>query len=627
MRKPSVGGIPAAIAKRLRGVRYAIADVFYVIGHALARAGRAVIRIPVSIGRGAAGFWHSLSVISRRRLVAAVVVAAGLLAFLAFAVPNLPCQFPGGDSCPPPDDAEELVPADALAYLHANLDPDTDQYEAAAELIGKLPIIGGQVADRSLALIPGPSRGSPDFDDDVRPWFGGEAAIAVVQGAGIVPERVDLLEVEDSQGAADYARSLAVGQVQTSDFEGIEVSLDQRDVATAEVNGFLVIGTEDGVDAVIATATGADGAESLADDDTATEVRDELPVHRLAEAWLSPDGTEQLIAQDPGTVGTLTPLVAPGATVGVAASLSASDDGLRIAVRSKVDPDRAESSPSFFAAFPPFEPDLTERLQENTLAYLGIGPPEEAVGDLLAQASAQAPGIAEGFQKLVDRLLRKGDVDLEDDLLGALGDEAAFALEPAPEADPGSLGAGVLPYLQFVADGVDEDAARQALAALQAPLAESVGVGEEGQVPVFGQQEVSGVETSSLRISPTIQLTYAVFDGLVAIATDATGVADLIEGDGGLDERPLYEDATDGFPDEVSLLAFLDLDGLVAIGEQAGLAEDPLYATFAGDIRRLDSVGLAVSADDDVLATDLRLLVGDAGAAGESAAPSPGAGD
>ena len=117
------------------------------------------------------------------------------------------------------------------------------------------------------------------------------------------------------------------------------------------------------------------------------------------------------------------------------------------------------------------------------------------------------------------------------------------------------------------------------------------------------------------------------FDGLVAIATDTTGVADLIEGDGGLDERPLYEDATDGFPDEVSLLAFLDLDGLVAIGEQAGLAEDPLYATFAGDIRRLDSVGLAVSADDDVLATDLRLLVGDAGAAGESAAPSPGAGD
>lgn len=625
MRKPSVGGIPTAIAQRLRSVRYAVGDVFFVIGRGLARAGRMLIRIPISIWRGLTGFWRSLSAIARRRLVAALVVAAGILAVLAFAVPNLPCQFPGGDSCPPPDDAEELVPADALAYLHANLDPDTDQYEAAAELVAKLPILGALAVDSGSAQIPGPGTGALDFEQDVRPWFGGEVSIAVVTGTGVIPERVDLLEIEDEQAAAEYAASIAVGQVQTTEYEGIEVSLDQRDVATAVANGFLMIGGEDGVEAVIATATGADGAESLADDATATEVRDELPDHRVAEAWLSPDGVAELIAGDTGTLGTLTPLVAPGATRGVAASLSASDDGFEVAVRSALDPEAEQTSPSFFAAFPAFEPDLPKKLQPETLAYLGIGPPAETVGELLSQASAQAPGIAAGFEDLVERLRRKGDVDLEGDLLGALGDQAAFTLEPAPGTDPSSL-SGALPYLQFAADGVDEDAARRALAALQGSLAEAAAGGDEIP-PVFGQEQVAGVETSSLRLSPTVELTYAVFDGLVAIATDPAGVAALIEGEGGLDERDLYRRATDDFPDQVSLLAFLDLGGLVAIGEEAGLAEDPRYATFAGDIRRLDGVGLAVSDQDDVLATDLRLLVGDQPTGDEAPPPLPDAGD
>jgi hypothetical protein len=621
VRKPSVGGIPAAIASRLRSLRYAIGDVLFVIGRGLLRAGRLLIRIPVAIGRGFAAFWGSLSVFARRRLLAAIAVAIALLACFAFAVPNLPCQFPGGDSCPPADDAEELVPADALAYLHANLDPDTDQYEAAADLVAKLPTVGGEVAARSLSLIPGPGGGAPDFDDDVRPWFGGEAAIAVLAGPAVIPERVDLLEVEDQQAAADYAASLAVGQVLTTDYEGIEVSTDRKDVATAQVNGFLVIGTEDGVEAVIATATGADGADSLADDPTATEVRDELPDHRVAEAWVPADGATELIAGDSGTLGTLTPLVAPGSTRGVAASLSASGDGLELAVRSTLDPEREESSPSFFAAFPPFEPDLTEELQAQTLAYLGIGPPEETVGELLTQASAQAPGIAAGFEDLVDSLRQSGDVDIEGDLLESLGDQAAFTLEPAVAGAGTAVGAGGLPFLQFVADGVDEDEARKALAALQGPLAEAAGGGDAVQAPVFGEEDVSGVDTNSLRVSPTVELTYAVFDGLVAIATDPAGVADLIDGGGGLDERRLYERATDDFPDEVSVIAYLDLGGLVAIGEQAGLAEDPLYATFAGDIRRLDALGFAVSTEDDVLASDLRLLVGDQEAA--TATPPP----
>ena len=610
MRKPSPGGIPASIAKRLRGARYAVGDVVFVVGRAAARVGRVLIRVPVAIGRGIAGFWRSLSVIARRRLVAAGAVAVALLILFSAVVPNLPCQFPGGDSCPPSDDAAELVPAEALVYAHANLDPETDQYESVAELATDLPVLSEQLIARVPALIRAPGGDPPDFEEQVRPWFGGEAAIALIDGPALAPERVDLLEVADAEGATEYAEALAVGQATSSEYEGIEVSVDGRDVATAQVEGFLAIGSEDAVRAVIATATGADGAEPLADSAAATELLDQLPDHRVAEAWISEDGIDDVVATDTGALRTLTPLIAPGASAGAAASLSAADGELELAVRSTLDPERAEQSPGFFAAFPPFEPALPARLRPQTLAYLGFGAPSKTVTALLSQAGAQAPGIAAGFEDLVRTLRRDANVDIEEELVGALGDEAAFALEPPPgEGETPLTG---LPYLLFVAGGVDEDAARRGLAALAGPLSGTVQTGNDGQAPVFGQDEVAGVETNRVRVSPTVELTYAVFDDLAAIATDPAGVAGVIEDAGGLNEAARYEQATEDFPDQVALQAYLDLEGLVDTGERAGLAEDPVYAAFAGEFRRLDAFALAVDVAEDLLATDARLLIGPA---------------
>jgi Protein of unknown function (DUF3352) len=614
VRKPSPGSIPAAIVKRLRSVRYAIGDVLFVVG-------RTLIRIPLAIGRAASRFWGSLGVISRRRLVLALSVAAFLVAFLALAVPNFPCSFPGGDSCPPADDAAALVPGDALAYLHANLDSGTHEYSAAVGLADKLPLFSSQIAQRAAELFSGPHGTGADFSGAIDPWFGGEAAIAVLGALG-APQRVELLEVSDGKGATAYAQSLATGTVDTADFEGVEVSTDQRGVSTAQVDGFLVIGTAAGVRGVIATATGADGADSLAQNAAASEIRDQLPEHRFAEAWVSADGVSKLIADDRGTLGTLTPLIAPGSTRGVAFSFSAEDDGFRLAIRSALDPDREKASPSFFAAFPGFEPQLPGRLGSDALAYLGFGDPGATVRALLGQASAQAPGIAAGFADLVAKLQRNGGVNIESDLLGALGDEAAFELGPPPGGATAATAPGA-PYLMFVADGVDEAGATKALAALQGSLADTVKPGSGGQAPEFSQSEVSGVQTQSLTISPAIEVTYAVFDGLAAIATSRAGIATLAGDQGGLDESDLFQRATAGFPDQVSLLAFLNLERVVGVAEQLGLASDPVYATFAGEFRRLDGLGLAVSESGDVLSTDARLLIGDPPPAAETSTIAP----
>ncbi len=597
--------------RHLRSLRYAVSDVFFVIGERLRTAGRYLARVPRALAQGCGRFWGSLSIIARRRLVAAIGVVVVIIAILALAVPNLPCSFPGGDSCPPPDDAEALVPSDALAYLHADLDPDSDQYKALTGLAGRVPLFGDQAVAAAAGLIPGPRGAGSDFARDVQPWFGDEAALAVLPGAGGAADRVDLLAVDDADGASAFADSVAGSRASTDEYDDVELTTGARGISSAQTNGFLVIGSGDGVRAVLDTATGADGADSLADNDQAAEVRDRLPADRFADAWLSADGATELVANGRGVISTLTPLLAPGATEGAAASLSASGDALELAVRSELDPDREQASPSFFDAFPPFEPQLPGRLRPATLAYLGFGDPGGTAAALLGQAAAEAPGIASGFQDLVAGLQKAGGTDLSK-LAGALGDEAAVAVEPgeAPTSQsPTEATTSSIPYLMLVASGVDEDTARDALGELQGPLAEAVGSGSAAQAPVFSEEQIEGVDAQSLRVSPAVELTYAVFDGLAAIATNPAGIAGLAGGEGGLDDSDLYRRATAGFGGQPSLLAFLDLGGLVQLGELSGLAEDPAYATFAADFRSLDALGLEISDSGDVLSTDARLLL------------------
>lgn len=605
---PSREQILAGLTRRLRSVRYAVSDLAFVVGQWFGR-------LAASLSSAGSDFWSRLSPESRRRLPIALAVAALAAVALAVVGPGLPCRLPGGESCPPPDDAAELVPADAIAYAHANLEPEHEQYRLAASAAASTPLLSSQIASRGIALLPGPGGRPPRFETEIEPWFGGELAFAVLAGRGGAPTRVALVEAEDPGAASRYAASIAGGRVRTEDLLGVEVMIDARGVASAVVEGFLVIGSADGLRAVIEVATGAEGAAALADDPAAERLGEELPDQRLLDAYLSEQGVAALAAQR-GGLGSFALLLDPGASSAAAAALSATEDGFELAVRSELDPERAASAPGFFAAFPPFEPRLPGLLSGRSLAYLGFSDPGATVRSLLAQASAQAPGIVAGFERLVARVRREGGVNVERDLLDSLGGEAAFAV--GADGDRGR------PYLELVAAGVDEERARRALGALQAPLAAAVDPGADLQAPVFGEAVVEGIEARTLRLTPTVELTTAVFGGLVVIATDPVALAGLAGDQPRLAESPRYRRATDGLggDEPVSLAGYLDLAGLVAIGEQLGLAEDAAYATFAAEFRRLDALGLAVASADGILRTDARLvLTGPEGAVPPPAPP------
>jgi hypothetical protein len=532
-------------------------------------------------------------------LVLAVVVALTL--FWVVAVPALPCEVPGGDRCPPADDAIHLVPDDALAYMHLNVDPDTEQYEDAATVSERVPGITKQARTLVLSQVPGPEGSPPNYERDIEPWFGGEAALALVPAGGRgLGELVQLLEAGDEREAREFAESITAGTPREVTYRDVEVRVDRRGLATALVAGFLVVGAESGVRSAIDAASGAKGTGSLADDEGASAARGALPDKRLADAYLSPDGIAELVSNPRGPLATLASVINPDASLGVALAVVAVDEGLDFDLRSELDPRRAKSSRGFFSAFPSFEPELPGSLPPDSLGYVGIGDPGTTLRSLLKQASASEPGLAAAVGDLLDRVKELGEVDLQKDLLPSLGNEAAIALQPARR----------IPFLELVAAGVDADRAGGALARLQVPIAQALNPSTGLQAPVVREREIGGVTAQSVRLSPTVDLTYAIEGSTLVVATDPAAVEQLASGEGGLDSEELFDRATEGLPGEVSVLGYLNLGGLIGLAEGAGLSEDPAYLSFASEIQKLEALGLAVQSSPEELSTEARLLVG-----------------
>ena len=97
-----------------------------------------------------------------------------------------------------------------------------------------------------LSRLPGPHGRPADFERDVAPWFGNEAALAIVPAPGRASEEFQLLEASDSRGAERFARSIATGSVTNNTYRDVDVEVDSRGLATAVTGGFLVIGATPG---------------------------------------------------------------------------------------------------------------------------------------------------------------------------------------------------------------------------------------------------------------------------------------------------------------------------------------------------------------------------------------------
>jgi hypothetical protein len=128
-------------------------------------------------------------------------------------------------------------------------------------------------------------------------------------------------------------------------------------------------------------------------------------------------------------------------------------------------------------------------------------------------------------------------------------------------------------------------------------------------VPSFQSKVVDGVNVHSVQVSPSVDLSYAVFDGKLVISTQPEGIAQVRSSGDDLAGTGAYQAATDHLPDSVSALVFLNLDEVLGLAQRAGLAENPLYASLGEDISHLQSLGLAVRGSDTELRSELFLAI------------------
>jgi Protein of unknown function (DUF3352) len=537
-------------------------------------------------------WWRGRSRATRIRILAVAGVAA-LYAVVKFApVPGVPCQISAARECAPADETIAFVPADAVLYAHLSLDSDSHQYELTSDLAEELPDAINLLQQATAALPT--SFGKPvDVSASILPWAEGDLALMRVPGPGKSSPAAFIVGVDDRAAADQFLAAIAPpGKGRKADQDGSPLTLYPGGFATAFAGDQLLFGSEAAVRAGLDTEAGRAPELDGSDEDAA---RDELPEVRFAEVFLSRAGVERTLVGRQGGATQLETFVDYGATIGLAASATAKDDGVEVNLVSKLDPGLLERSPTFFAKLPEFEPELTGETGERALGYIGVGDVGPTLTQLLETAAAQGPGLAGSLRALARSLQREAGVDPLRDLLPALGGEAALVAEPTEG----------IPYASLIVDDVDEKKASAALTALQGPLLRAVASRSDAPATNFERTEEDGVTTSSLRVSPTVNLSYAVFDGKLVVSTDPAGVTQVRSGEGGLGDSSSFEAGTDQLPDQVSALVFLNLDELLGLAEQAGLAEDPLYASLSDDLSHIRSLGLAVNADDDQLKSEL----------------------
>ncbi len=561
---------------------------------AAAKAGRAD-------GERAAEFWRSRSKRGRIQIaaVAGILLLYALLKFIP--VPGVPCGFSAAKECAPGDDTVALVPADSLLYAHVTLDGDTAQSERAAEAFEQLSELERVVVGGVSTAVPAPSGAAVDVREDVLSWAEDDLAVAIIPGAGkkAQSEEAFLAGVGDRSGAEEFVTKIApVGVAPTPSKQG-DATLDvyAGGFATAFVEGQIAFGAEPAVRAIL---DAAGGARPALKDSAEGAPRDDLSEARFAEIYLSRAGIQALLAGREGPAAQLETFVDYGATSGLAAGVIAEEDGLEVELVSRLDPKLAKQSPSFFSGLPPFEPDLAGEAGERAIGYVGVGEVGPTVAELLEQAGPKAEGLAGSLQALATQLETEAGVNPLQDLLPALGGQAALVAEPTDGR----------PFASLIVEDIDEEQAAQALARLQGPLLRATRSGADGgQVPRFEEAEVDGVTVRSVQLSPVVNLAYALFDGKLVISTSPDGIEQVRSDSDGLADSDVYETVTDQLPDEVSALVFLNLDELFGQVEGIGLAEDPTFADLTVLFENASSVGLAVTGEDDRVRTELFLAV------------------
>jgi hypothetical protein len=325
---------------------------------------------------------------------------------------------------------------------------------------------------------------------------------------------------------------------------------------------------------VVLTPDDRPAPRSLAVTPSYEEMLNGLPSRRLATLYLARSGAGLLRSLDPTIVS---------------AAAAAEIDGDEMHIRAHI---RHAGEPGRCAAIA--GEDLAGLADPDTALYVEI-PSISCALRALADRFADVDAALRSVGRIV---ARRASVSLRKDLLPLLDHRGALVATPT---DAG-------PVLTLVVDDVDEKQALDMLARLQPALITLLGTEELGQAPTFGAADVEGITAATAQLAPGLELSYAAWDGRLVVSTALSGIASVRRANG-LPGTDAFDEVLSGRPDELAALVFLDLDQLLTLGEQAGLAEDPRYLAIRDDLQKLQAAGLVVSREDEFTTAELTFQI------------------
>lgn len=182
------------------------------------------------------------------------------------------------------DAAVALVPEGAAVYTNLFVDPSVDQKMAIQDLSEKFPTVGSgeKVRGALIEALEEPlAEIGLDFEQDVQPWLGNQAAFFLLGGDSLASDEPDgaVLLATDDRAATSSAVEVALAaddsemEFETASYKGIDYRLEtgvDNPTAYGYVDDFLVAGTKEGFETVVDTSEGGPSLEGSEPYDAAT---------------------------------------------------------------------------------------------------------------------------------------------------------------------------------------------------------------------------------------------------------------------------------------------------------------------------------------------------------------------
>jgi hypothetical protein len=471
--------------------------------------------------------------------------------------------------------AASLAPAGAVVYGEATLDPSDDQQAAIDALIDKFPG-EGSAGERIRGLLEkafSESDTGLSYAKDIEPWLGDRAGFFVASlTPGADPSAALLVATDDEDKAADAIEKAAKAN------DGKATSYKGHDYyaisggAAGVVDGWVVLGSESGFKAAVATA---EGGAQIEDDDAYTKALDDAPEQRLGFVYFN---TPAFVKQLQKTAG--------GASLGpfaglfkdpVLATFNATEQGVRL---------EATLPESLTSAFPILGDSGGRAADLPADSWLAIAQPD--LGKTISYFVDAFGGLVGGRDMLAQQLKAATGLDLDKDVISWMGDWSLFVRGESVAELNGAL----------VVETSDEAASARFIDAV-ARLA------RKSDAHVTDTD--GGVTLSSPDVPEPIHLFQR--DGKVVLAYGDSAAADALDPGETLGDTQAYKDAEEALGGDYDLSFYLGFEPILALVDSTGAGDDEGWQKVKPYLEPLGALVVGAQKDGDKVRTAFGVTV------------------